>query len=269
MTARRPTRIRTQIIACAIAGFVVSWAIVALIPIVDLKPISWIDVKTPIPEQSESVRNTIRDLLTNWEHDVALYLENDRSIVSGMRALGKRQIRIDRRPPNDPYFVENFGRTDFGWPFFMARYEFAGTRVPSLRRSLLIEQEWSQGGPKALQLHGVLTAERDFESGVGNEFVSIPFGGFSGFTSDPLAWEPWAMPTTPLLPGMLANTSLYGIVLWLLWFAPRYIRRWRRLRREKCIICAYPTKHGETCSECGTIAAGMRWRHAHTSPSTK
>src|SRR5262245_46006735 len=60
-----------------------------------------------------------------------------------------------------------------------------------------------------------------------------------------------ALPLRPIWPGFEINTILYAALLWLLVFALRRTRRWRRIKRGLCPACAYPLGESPTCSECG------------------
>ena len=63
------------------------------------------------------------------------------------------------------------------------------------------------------------------------------------------------MPNKPLWAGLLANSALFGCVLWLLAVAgdrfTRYQIRSFRLRRHLCPSCGYPRGTSSICTECG------------------
>jgi hypothetical protein len=69
------------------------------------------------------------------------------------------------------------------------------------------------------------------------------------------------VPLLPIFPGFAINTVFYATILWLLFFAPFTLRRWRRIRRGLCVKCAYdlrgrPPAPGDdssstVCPECG------------------
>jgi hypothetical protein len=64
------------------------------------------------------------------------------------------------------------------------------------------------------------------------------------------------LPVLPIWTGFAINTVFYGAILWLLFAAartPGAVRRWQRVRRGLCPVCAYPVGPGKSanCSECG------------------
>lgn len=69
--------------------------------------------------------------------------------------------------------------------------------------------------------------------------------------------EPRVVPLHPIVPGLLANTAVYGAAWWLILFAPGVIRRWRRRRRGACVACGYDRRGigaAAACPECGASA---------------
>jgi hypothetical protein len=65
---------------------------------------------------------------------------------------------------------------------------------------------------------------------------------------------PIALPLMPIWPGFALNTVFYGGVVFLLWSAPGFVRRRRRLRRGQCLACGYDLRAtpGKPCPECGS-----------------
>ncbi|MCI0674411.1 MAG: hypothetical protein L0Y42_01395 [Phycisphaerales bacterium] len=59
------------------------------------------------------------------------------------------------------------------------------------------------------------------------------------------------LPTRPVWPGFAINTLFYAAILSLLFAAPGFVRRRRRIKRGLCPACAYPIGASETCTECG------------------
>ena len=61
------------------------------------------------------------------------------------------------------------------------------------------------------------------------------------------------LPYSPILPGLLANTAIYGGVWWAMLFGPGMLIRWRRRRASRCAKCGYDLRGGESdvCPECG------------------
>src|SRR5262245_28744872 len=63
------------------------------------------------------------------------------------------------------------------------------------------------------------------------------------------------LPVRPIWAGSALNTILYAAIIWLLFFAPFKLRRWRRIKRGLCPACAYHVGASETCTECGNPIA--------------
>ena len=68
------------------------------------------------------------------------------------------------------------------------------------------------------------------------------------------------LPLRPSPAGFIINTLFYGLLLWLLYFAPFAARRVLRRKRRLCEKCAYPVGTSPVCTECG--AAVMRRQDA-------
>jgi hypothetical protein len=66
------------------------------------------------------------------------------------------------------------------------------------------------------------------------------------------------LPLRPLWPGFAINTIFYAAVLALVFFVPRKVRRFVRVRRGRCPACAYPVGSSPVCTECGA-ALPARW----------
>jgi len=62
------------------------------------------------------------------------------------------------------------------------------------------------------------------------------------------------LPYSPILPGLLANTAIYGGVWFAMLFGPGMFIRWRRRCAGRCAKCGYDLRASETdvCPECGT-----------------
>jgi hypothetical protein len=63
------------------------------------------------------------------------------------------------------------------------------------------------------------------------------------------------LPFRPMSLGLIVNTLLYGIALWLFFATPAAFIRWRRRRRVGlCATCGYDLrgKAHDRCPECGT-----------------
>src|SRR5687767_7531158 len=66
------------------------------------------------------------------------------------------------------------------------------------------------------------------------------------------------LPYRPIWSGFAINTIFYAAILWMLFAAPFRVRRWRRIRRGLCPVCAYPIGQSPTCTECGDILTKRR-----------
>lgn len=64
-------------------------------------------------------------------------------------------------------------------------------------------------------------------------------------------WWPW-LPVQPLLPGLVSNTVVYAMLLWVPIRGFLLVRRQLRWRRNLCLACAYPIGSSPVCTECGT-----------------
>lgn len=60
------------------------------------------------------------------------------------------------------------------------------------------------------------------------------------------------MPLIPIARGIAVNTLFYAVVLWLLISGSFVLRRFIRMKRRRCVKCAYPMGESGVCSECGT-----------------
>ena len=59
------------------------------------------------------------------------------------------------------------------------------------------------------------------------------------------------LPLIPILSGFAVNTLFYAAVLCLLICGPVVLRRMIRMKRGRCVKCAYPMGESAVCSECG------------------
>ena len=68
-----------------------------------------------------------------------------------------------------------------------------------------------------------------------------------------LFFVPRALPYRPILPGLIADVMLYGLMWWGLLTLLPSIRRWRRRRSGLCIACGYDLQGDQAggCPECG------------------
>lgn len=66
-----------------------------------------------------------------------------------------------------------------------------------------------------------------------------------------------ALPTRPIWPGLMVNSSLYATLLWLLSGGTRRARKGWRIRHGRCPRYSYDLRgvNHERCPECGTPAA--------------
>ncbi len=61
------------------------------------------------------------------------------------------------------------------------------------------------------------------------------------------------IPLRPIWPGFIANTVLYGVLLWLAILGPFVLRRLVRATRGRCPGCGYSRGKSAVCSECGRM----------------
>jgi len=94
--------------------------------------------------------------------------------------------------------------------------------------------------------------------GVQLRSVALPttwFGGALAGDLDDKNWaEPYVLPLRPIWPGLVLNTLLYALVLWLLYRGSFVLRRHIRRKRGRCPKCGYDLRGqlpGAGCPECG------------------
>jgi hypothetical protein len=104
-----------------------------------------------------------------------------------------------------------------GWPLYALRYEW------------LLEFDNSFPKPNTTGSYGLLLIPAEW----------LP----KGYQTD--------LPWLPLWPGFAIDTIFYATILWLLFAAPGTLRRWRRIKRGLCPVCAYPVGTSHVCTECG------------------
>jgi hypothetical protein len=59
------------------------------------------------------------------------------------------------------------------------------------------------------------------------------------------------LPFAIIWPGFVVNTLFYAAILWLLICGPFVLRRFVRVKRGLCPVCAYPRGDSAVCTECG------------------
>jgi len=64
---------------------------------------------------------------------------------------------------------------------------------------------------------------------------------------------PTVLPYSPIWPGLLANTAIYGSAWWAMLFGPGMLIRWRRRRAGRCAKCGYDLRGSasDACPACG------------------
>lgn len=62
---------------------------------------------------------------------------------------------------------------------------------------------------------------------------------------------PIYLPLKIIWPGFIANTLLYSLVFYSIFFMHFKLRHVLRLKRKQCIKCGYPIGQSEICTECG------------------
>jgi hypothetical protein len=65
------------------------------------------------------------------------------------------------------------------------------------------------------------------------------------------AGVPRMLPCGPIPSGVVAGSTFYASILFVLWSVPRQARRSWRHRRGRCPACGYPIGTTDVCSECG------------------
>ena len=60
-----------------------------------------------------------------------------------------------------------------------------------------------------------------------------------------------AIPLRPLWTGLVVDTLVYGVVLWLAFISPFGLLRLVRRRHDRCLCCGYPIGDASRCTECG------------------
>jgi hypothetical protein len=66
-----------------------------------------------------------------------------------------------------------------------------------------------------------------------------------------LAPQTYALPIGPIWSGVVVNSTVFAITIWLLFDGLGLLRAaWRRYRGV-CTHCAYPISHSPVCTECG------------------
>jgi len=82
-------------------------------------------------------------------------------------------------------------------------------------------------------------------------------GGWEGWVVLDVSWykrlsaSRLAVPIRPIWVGTIANSVLYGALVWLVLFAPGLIRQRSRAKRGRCVVCGYELAAMVKCPECG------------------
>lgn len=63
--------------------------------------------------------------------------------------------------------------------------------------------------------------------------------------------EKLALLRHPMPAGLLANTGIFGLVLWTVLCGPGILLRGHRARGGRCPFCGYPAGESALCTECG------------------
>ncbi len=71
-------------------------------------------------------------------------------------------------------------------------------------------------------------------------------------TSPGLTSYPIYLPLNIIWPGFIANTLLYAMMFYSIFFMPFKLRYLFRTKRKQCTKCGYPIGQSEVCTECGT-----------------
>lgn len=69
----------------------------------------------------------------------------------------------------------------------------------------------------------------------------------------------WSIPFMPYVPGLVANSSVFGGLALMIMMLARWLRTRRRAAIGLCIACGYNVGKGtQTCPECGLASEEMR-----------
>ncbi|MEM7230418.1 MAG: hypothetical protein AAF432_16585 [Planctomycetota bacterium] len=212
----------------------------------------------PTRLRTQIIVSSVLGAATPWLVMALLVSGSERYRVKGPRGGSAPEVCVRVAADwnlDDAPFLDHQWIGTRGWDQFSAAPMLAVERADT-------PKTWAHrmhaGWPVRMATGDVLT-DRHFDASVPNQSMTM----FTLRQRTPI-WPNDRIPYHPIWSGLIANTIFYATLFWLFWFAPRYVRRVMRVRREKCIMCAYPTKRGDTCSECGTIASGIRWRGSHT-----
>jgi hypothetical protein len=226
----RPTRVRTQIIFSMVMGFVLSWVVMVGMLVAE-------------PATCRGAAQYTTEKTATYDHMVA----GNREYVGPGRSEGNtvRFVTYDEHwifcpsRTTPPHLVTRYSA---GFPARMAYFDIVPLALNDggysarglLRRQFL--------GAHPLVLPRIAPAHR-FVPG-----------------STPLRLIHIGIPCRPIWTGLGINTAFYGAIFWFIWFAPRYVRRWMRVRKRRCALCNYPRGDSDYCSECGQNV--KRIRHA-------
>ena len=106
---------------------------------------------------------------------------------------------------------------------------------------------------------GVHNRNNTFAIVTGTKVLEKPSG-------DPLPYR--TIPIRPIMPGFVANSLIYAVMLWFLLLAPGHLRRSIRRKRGLCVNCGYDIRHADhdACPECGAAGATMSIRADQNEP---
>jgi hypothetical protein len=240
MTGHRPTRVRTQIIFCAVVGFVLSWVVMVGLHAVPMR---------------EAMRYEQRDAKVedlSWVRDGHFGGIDDVDVshlLFGVHASRRQSelsivfFRVKTIEANNWAVISCWS----GWPMRQAM----GT----------VRCYGPEFHPRTLKydIRGLCVVDAGHimpRPARRNDFTTLVVYSSTGPSPERV------LPYRPIWTGLGINTAFYGAIFWFIWFAPRYVRRWIRVGDRRCIMCAYPTAPRTRCSECGTPATGVRWRRA-------
>lgn len=120
----------------------------------------------------------------------------------------------------------------------------------------------------ALVLDSAAVARKLFANDPHGDWITgmpNPLKGFSIGASGQL-------PLIPIWWGFLANSAIYGFLMFYSFSGWRVVRRWRRIRAGACVACGYDLRGLQQCPECGPdseAAAGLTPRLAGPDAATR
>lgn len=123
---------------------------------------------------------------------------------------------------------------------------------------------WPSTDPK--EAYGLLQKSVGFPMhALSGEHARLPAGRSVAkhmVTISPLG-NSMTIPTRVHIVGGAVDWAFAAGIVWSMLFGPRYLRRFRRLRRHLCALCGYPRSTSPYCPECGQATGRFLYRPAN------